>query len=289
MKCTFGLLLTLIAVCSAQVPSFGWCPDYVPMSDFDMERFLGKWYESERYFQVSELGTRCVVSDYAKSANGKIFVSNEVTSRITGVKRILSGDLELVGRAGEGKIKVRYQTSPISTTTAISVLDTDYDNFAVLWSCSSYGPIYTQNAWVMTRERLPENKIMQKAYGVLDRYKISRTFFQKTEQEGCSLAASEINAAQGWISEASQSVETGTGKSAGPILEDRIDEEKQPEVEAVPNKEKPAAVVQQEKESDEKKPLGVAETILKKAESESPEKKDKKPKDQSKSKTKHHQ
>ncbi|XP_044765369.1 uncharacterized protein LOC123321703 [Coccinella septempunctata] len=261
MKCALGLLVTLLAVCSAQVPNLGWCPDYVPMSNFDMERFLGKWYESERYFQFSELGTRCVVSDYAKSATGKIYVSNEVTSRITGVKRVLSGDLELAGRAGEGKIKVRYQTTPISTTSTLSVLDTDYDNYAVLWSCSNYGPIYTQNAWVMTRERQPPGPVMQKAYGVLDRYKISRTFFQRTEQEGCLVAASEINASQGWVSEASQTVETGAAKSATPTLEDRIDVdvEKQPEVEKLEEPPK--------KQEAEKKPLNVAEQILKNAES----------------------
>lgn len=134
----------------------------------------------------------------------------------------------------------------------------------------------------MTRERLPPGTIMQKAYGVLDRYKISRTFIQRTEQEGCAIAASEINAAQGWVSEASQSVETGAAKSAGPVLEDRVDVEKQPEVEA----EIPSAIVQQEEEPS-KKPLEVAEHILKKAEPETAVKKEQKPKDQSKSKTKH--
>ncbi|KAL3290182.1 hypothetical protein HHI36_023542 [Cryptolaemus montrouzieri] len=297
MKCII-LFALLLAVCNAQVPSFGWCPDYVPMSNFDMERFLGKWYEAERYFQVSELGTRCVVSDYAKSANGKIYVSNEVTSRITGVKRILGGDLELVGRAGEGKLKVRYQTTPIASTSTISVLDTDYENYAVLWSCSGYGPVHTQNAWVMTRERLPPGTIMQKAYGVLDRYKISRTFFQRTDQEGCIIAASEINAAQGLVGEQTipeeiQSVEKYSEdyvqeKSAGPIAEKSANliEEKIPELdslsmkkeevkpvikkeEKLPQKEEKLPLKEEKLEKTElkkekiKKPVKVAEHILK--------------------------
>ena len=34
------------------------------------------------------------------------------------------------------------------------VLDTDYDSFAVIWSCSNLGLIgHTQSAWVITRER----------------------------------------------------------------------------------------------------------------------------------------
>lgn len=45
----------------------------------------------------------------------------------------------------------------------------------------------------MTRERLPAGTVLQKAYGVLDKYKISRAFFVKTDQETCALTADDIN------------------------------------------------------------------------------------------------
>ena len=32
------LVLALGAVARAQIPSLGWCPDYVPMADFNMDR-----------------------------------------------------------------------------------------------------------------------------------------------------------------------------------------------------------------------------------------------------------
>jgi len=76
------LLFTLICASQAQIPSFGFCPDYLPMPHFDMNGFLGKWYEAERYFQFNELASRCVVTDYAVGPNGKIYVSNEVTNRL---------------------------------------------------------------------------------------------------------------------------------------------------------------------------------------------------------------
>lgn len=37
----------------------------------------------------------------------------------------------------------------------------------------------------MTRERRPSGPVLQRAYGVLDKYQISRTFFLKTDQENC--------------------------------------------------------------------------------------------------------
>ncbi|CAG9855050.1 unnamed protein product [Phyllotreta striolata] len=189
----FGVLV----VASAQIPSLGFCPDYVPMTDFDIDNFLGKWYESERYFQFSDIVSRCVVTDYARAPSGKIFVSNEVTNRLTGIKRVIDGQLELSGRIGEGKLNVKYSTTPLSSQATLLVLDTDYENYAILWSCSGFGPLSAQSAWVMTRERLPAGPVLQNIYGALDKFKISRTFFVKTDQEGCALAASDINAANG--------------------------------------------------------------------------------------------
>ncbi|VEN47552.1 unnamed protein product [Callosobruchus maculatus] len=187
----------LLACVKGQIPSLGWCPDYLPMADFEMDRFIGKWYEAERYFQFSEVAARCVVTDYAKGPSGRIYVSNEVTNRLTGVKRVIEGQVDMAGRSDEGKLKVKYSTSPVATESTLTILDTDYDNYAVIWSCSGLGPIHAQSVWVMTRERIPSGPVMQRAYGILDKFRISRSFFVKTDQEGCALAASDINAANG--------------------------------------------------------------------------------------------
>lgn len=42
-----------------------------------------------------------------------------------------------------------------------------------------------ESAWVMTRERIPAGPILQRAYGILDKYQISRTFFFATDQRDC--------------------------------------------------------------------------------------------------------
>ncbi|XP_014601794.1 PREDICTED: uncharacterized protein LOC106785667 [Polistes canadensis] len=180
------ILTTTLAMTSAQIPTLGWCPEYVPMANFDMNRFLGTWYEAERYFQLAEVVSRCVMSNYTKGPDGKLRVSNEVTSRITGIKRILEGEIkQAASKAEEGKLHVKYTALPLTPETHYSVLETDYDNYAVLWSCSGIGPINAQNAWVMTRDRIAPGSILQKAYGVLDKYKISKAFFVKTNQDDC--------------------------------------------------------------------------------------------------------
>ncbi|XP_050680690.1 apolipoprotein D-like [Leptidea sinapis] len=180
-------VLVLLATASAQIPSLGWCPDYQPMANFNMNRFLGNWYEAERYFTVSELATRCVNTKYEATPEGRIIVSNEITNSLTGLKRVMDGTLENIGREGEGRLVVKYSSLPVPYDSEFSVLGTDYDNYAVMWSCSGIGPVHIQNAWLLTRERLAPPAVLQSAYAVLDKYKLSRTFFVKTNQGDCNI------------------------------------------------------------------------------------------------------
>lgn len=59
----------------------------------------------------------------------------------TGVKRVIGGNMDLTGKKSEGKMVVKYDTTPISTTSTLTILDTDYDTYAVIWSCSGLGPV----------------------------------------------------------------------------------------------------------------------------------------------------
>ncbi|CAL7943778.1 unnamed protein product [Xylocopa violacea] len=234
--------LSALALARAQIPSLGFCPDYVPMANFDMNKFLGIWYEAERYFQLTEVVSRCVMANYTLGPDGKFRVSNEVTNRFTGIKRILEGEIKKSAKAEEGKLIVKY-TIPLTPETKYSVLETDYNSYAVLWSCSGIGPFHTQNAWVMTRERLAPGTVLQQAYGVLDKYKISRTFFVKTDQEDCAYLAKptkpeepakpvEVAAPDPQTAESAPEQDTGNVRSAiapdapDVIVEMQKDEEK---------------------------------------------------------------
>lgn len=48
-------------------------------------------------------------------------------------------------------------------------------------------PILLESFWILARDRIPDGSVLQKAYGLLDRYQISRTFFVKTDQTDCDV------------------------------------------------------------------------------------------------------
>ncbi|XP_055303086.1 uncharacterized protein LOC129568806 [Sitodiplosis mosellana] len=177
----------LAAIVTAQIPNFGRCPEYDAMRDFDRENFLGKWYENERYFAVSELASRCVSVTYERRADGKIYVSNEMTNRFTNVQRIVSGVINQTTKSDEASFTVKYTGLPVNYDTTLHVLETDYDSYAVVWSCNALaGPVgHTESVWILTRERVPDGPVLQAAYGVLNKFNIARTFFVKTDQTNC--------------------------------------------------------------------------------------------------------
>lgn len=66
----------------------------------------------------------------------------------------------------------------------------------VIWSCSNIGPFgHTESSWLMARERVPRGEVLQAAYGVFDKFKMTRTFFVKTEQSNCETLPPPIEAA----------------------------------------------------------------------------------------------
>lgn len=64
----------------------------------------------------------------------------------TGMKRVMDGHLQVIGREGEGRIVVKYSSLPVPYDNEFAILDTDYDNYAVMWSCSGIGPVHTRKS-----------------------------------------------------------------------------------------------------------------------------------------------
>lgn len=52
------------------------------MVGFDREKFMGTWYEQERYFTFSELAGKCISATYERRVDGKVYVNNTVVNRL---------------------------------------------------------------------------------------------------------------------------------------------------------------------------------------------------------------
>ncbi|KAJ8669023.1 hypothetical protein QAD02_000282 [Eretmocerus hayati] len=178
----FGLLVIGSAV--AQIPSFGGCPDVETVSNFDVKKYLGKWYEQERFFAAFEVGAKCVTAEYSENDNGTIKVVNKQINYVTSKPSSIEG-YAVQKTPGDAKLGVIFPSSPIKSEGPYWIVDTDYDSYAVVWSCSELGFASAKIAWILTRERFPVHAVIEAAYQAIDKAKINKQFFMRTDQKHC--------------------------------------------------------------------------------------------------------
>ncbi|KAK9889509.1 hypothetical protein WA026_004790 [Henosepilachna vigintioctopunctata] len=168
----------------SQVPFLGPCQHIETVKGFDAARYMGRWYEAERYFAFFEIGGKCVTADYQLN-NGSVDVFNRQINEGSGEPTSIKGIARIVGRSDEGKLNVRFPSLPVQFDAPYWVLDTDYENYALVWSCVDFGLFNAKNAWILTRARNPTPDIIQKVHSIADKLHVDRTFFSKTDQSNC--------------------------------------------------------------------------------------------------------
>ncbi|XP_071958966.1 apolipoprotein D-like [Antedon mediterranea] len=144
----------LVAVClvgsiSAQVYSRGPCPEVTVQENFDVNRYLGIWYEAARFYTTFQKDSRCVVANYTLKDNGHINVLN-------------SGYFPGEGYGsdvGDGKpnpdnpAKIGLKFNTLQPRGKYWVLDTDYDTYTLVHSCSSFFDLFNvQLNWILVRD-----------------------------------------------------------------------------------------------------------------------------------------
>ncbi|XP_012286568.1 apolipoprotein D [Orussus abietinus] len=183
-----SLVLLLVGRAMAQVPFLGACPNVQTMPSFELERYLGKWYEAERYFALFEFGGKCVTANYSQSENGSVKIVNGQISSLTGIASTIEGIGRPIGRSDDPKLSVTFPSLPLQFDAPYWILDTDYERFAVVWSCTNFGVFSVRNAWILTRDPKPPIPVLEKAYQTIDRNNVSRAYLIRTDQKNCPAA-----------------------------------------------------------------------------------------------------
>ena len=66
------------------------------------------------------------------------------------------------------------------------VLDTDYDNYTLIYSCESIlGVAHIEFAWILARNMTVDQSLTDRLMAELKGYGVDVTKFHKSDQEGC--------------------------------------------------------------------------------------------------------
>ena len=139
-----------------------------PMFNFDISRYMGNWYELARSNNTTfEIG-KYLHEEYR-------ILSDEII-RLT-FYRTINGKEE----KGEADVfydpklpshwDLRFLKKPIIEfwPTELIIIDTDYDNYAITYSKSSFMYIFTKEmAWIMSRKKYLSPEVMETLYKKLE-------------------------------------------------------------------------------------------------------------------------
>ncbi|MBN4724528.1 lipocalin family protein, partial [Escherichia coli] len=104
--------------------------------NFNAEQFSGDWYHIERYDDLG--GRSCIGTRYTVENDGITVLNFEVRD---GELQTVEGSATIIGSNGGGVIELTFPVGDTTATTTshVSILATDYTNFALAYSCTNVG------------------------------------------------------------------------------------------------------------------------------------------------------
>ncbi|XP_054706398.1 apolipoprotein D-like isoform X2 [Uloborus diversus] len=166
------VLLSIAGLTAAQFPYFGKCPSPKVQENFDMEKFKGKWYEIERTFSFLQIGAICTSKTYNDSGyeDGSIEVVYEGKSPLFKLNKSMRLIATVPDTNDTAKMVLRLPD--LSLHGQYWVLSTDYDNYALVWSCNhvwlTFRHMRTENLWILSRDRYMTEDTESKVHKLLE-------------------------------------------------------------------------------------------------------------------------
>ncbi|KAF7691570.1 hypothetical protein HF521_010537 [Silurus meridionalis] len=173
-------LLTLVISVSSQVFHWGPCPTPMVQPNFDLNRFLGKWYEIEKLPAAYEKGT-CIETNLSLRPDKTISVVHIRTRK--GKVRIAEGTATVQNQREPAKLGISF--SYFTPYSPYWILSTDYDSVVLLYSCTEFLRIFhVDYAWILSRSRSLPPETIYHAKEVFSKDNIDVSRMVPTDQHG---------------------------------------------------------------------------------------------------------
>jgi len=144
-----SLLCLLLAGC------LGHPPGVQPVSEFDLDRYLGKWYEIARLDHSFERGLEQVTAQYSLRDDGGVRVINRGYSAQDDEWQEAEGKAYFVGDPGEGHLKVSF-FGPFYGSYVVFGLDRESYAYSFV-----AGPDHSY-LWLLSRTPTVSRAVMQR-------------------------------------------------------------------------------------------------------------------------------
>ncbi|KAI7792613.1 putative apolipoprotein D, partial [Triplophysa rosa] len=184
MKVMIVLLVPLLVpFVSAQTFRWGPCPTPMVQPNFELNKYLGKWYEIEKLPASFERG-KCIEANYMLRPDKTIQVLNVQTYK--GKVRAAEGTAVVQDVKEPAKLGVSF--SYFTPYAPYWVLSTDYNSMALVYSCTDILRLFHVDfAWILSRTRTLPAETVYHAKEIFSRANIDVSKMFPTDQQGCDV------------------------------------------------------------------------------------------------------
>ena len=141
------------------------CLEPTVEQNFDLNSYLGLWYEARRDVECRYEEGVCNTASYSLRDDGDIRVRNN--QYVDGEWGGGTGKAFVVDPSkDEGYLKVKFV--PFVPAGDYKVLGTDYDNYTVIYGCTGLANLYNiEYVWILTRDQNPSDDVIDQALDVV--------------------------------------------------------------------------------------------------------------------------
>ncbi|XP_037613077.1 gamma-glutamyl hydrolase-like isoform X2 [Sebastes umbrosus] len=185
------LLALLLTAAAADGQSFhlGQCPEPSVQKDFNITKYMGTWYEIEKLPALFGSG-KCIQATYSLRTDGTVKVRNaEVLS---------NGTINSI----QGVARVENSSQPAILDVLFVedipggpywVLNTDYQSYSLVYSCSDYGTFYVDFTWILARTRVLTEDVIGRLHNELTSAGVNISGITVSDQTGCDQTRAKRN------------------------------------------------------------------------------------------------
>nr|XP_056708067.1 apolipoprotein D [Euleptes europaea] len=175
-------LLGCLHVTWGQTFHMGKCPDPPVQEEFDVSKYLGKWYMIEKLLSNLEKSD-CVQTNYSWKGNGKFkVVKKELLS--DGTVKESEGEAWQMDPNEPAKLHVKFNW--FLPAEPHLVISTDYSNYALVYSCVTFlWFFHMDDAWILSRTPQLHPETVEHLKDILLSYEIGTERMRPIEQLNC--------------------------------------------------------------------------------------------------------